>query len=96
MELITECRRCREPFTPAHADYVRGRWQVCPRCRDRTADVDLSRSVVQRAAPQPLPTVAARDAPHRSNDPQTYLQRVSGPLNAPRRTSSIHWKSRKV
>lgn len=34
IEIETTCRQCRETFTPDHADYVRGLWRVCPRCRD--------------------------------------------------------------
>lgn len=43
MELLTTCRRCRAAFVPAHADYIRGRWQVCPACRERDTRHDATR-----------------------------------------------------
>lgn len=45
MELMTTCRRCREPFTPSHQDYVIGphRWQICPGCRERDTRHDATR-----------------------------------------------------
>lgn len=37
IEIETTCRRCDRLWTPDHSDYVRGRWRVCPRCRDDPA-----------------------------------------------------------
>ncbi len=34
IEMQTTCRTCGESWTPDHADYVRGDWRVCQRCRD--------------------------------------------------------------
>jgi hypothetical protein len=34
VELLTACTRCGVEWRPAHADYVRARWRVCPDCRN--------------------------------------------------------------
>lgn len=34
IEIEVRCQRCRVTFIPLHADYIRGVWRVCPRCRD--------------------------------------------------------------
>ncbi len=34
IDLTTQCAICGADFTPSHADYVRGIWRTCARCRD--------------------------------------------------------------
>lgn len=41
IELVVTCRDCRRSWIPLHADFVRGTWKVCSRCRIAEDEVEL-------------------------------------------------------